>query len=184
LLPFDNKSELQIVVDLPQGSTLKDTERFLTAAARRLEDLPELTSIQLYAGTAAPFNFNGLVRHYYVRSNPEQGDLQVDLLPKGERSRPSHVIALDVRHRLADLPRPPGTVVKVVEVPPGPPVLSTLLAEVYGPDEATRRATATKLREAFRDVDFIVTFGEFKTAEAGPLRDAVSACTAMSAGHC
>jgi multidrug efflux pump subunit AcrB len=82
LLPFDNKSKLQVVVDLPQGSTLEDTERFLTAAAARLRDLPELTSIQLYAGTATPFNFNGLVRHYYIRSNPEQGDLQVNLLPK------------------------------------------------------------------------------------------------------
>jgi multidrug efflux pump subunit AcrB len=156
LLPFDNKSELQVVVDLPQGSTLEDTERVLTAAAGRLKDLPELTSIQLYAGTTAPFNFNGLVRHYYIRSNPEQGDLQINLLPKAERLRPSHAIALDVRRRLADLPKPPGTVVKVVEVPPGPPVLSTLLAEVYGPDEATRRATATKVREGFCNVDFIV----------------------------
>ncbi len=156
LLPFDNKSELQVVVDLPQGTTLEDTERFLMAASDRLKDLPELTSIQLYAGTAAPFNFNGLVRHYYLRSSPEQGDLQVNLLPKGERARASHAIALDVRHRLSDLPKPPGTVVRVVEVPPGPPVLATLLAEVYGPDEATRRAAATKVREAFQKVNFVV----------------------------
>jgi len=155
LLPFDNKSELQVVVDLPQGSTLEDTERFLMAASNRLKDLPELTSIQLYAGTAAPFNFNGLVRHYYLRSNPEQGDLQINLQPKGERMRASHAIALDVRHRLADLPMPPGTVVRVVEVPPGPPVLATLLAEIYGPDEATRRATAERVRVAFKKVDFI-----------------------------
>ncbi len=156
LLPFDNKSELQVVVDLPQGATLEDTERLLMAAADRLKDLPELTSIQAYAGTAAPFNFNGLVRHYYLRSNPEQGDLQVNLVPKGERSRASHAIALDVRHRLADLPMPPGTVIRVVEVPPGPPVLATLLAEVYGPDEATRRAAAVKVRDAFKSVDFVV----------------------------
>jgi multidrug efflux pump subunit AcrB len=156
LLPFDDKSELQVVVDLPQGATLEDTERFLTAAADRLKDLPELTSIQLYAGTAAPFNFNGLVRHYYLRGNPEQGDLQVNLLPKGDRSRASHAIALDIRHRLADLPTPTGAVVRVVEVPPGPPVLATLLAEVYGPDAATRREAATKIRDAFKKVDFIV----------------------------
>ncbi len=155
LLPFDNKSELQVVVDMPQGTTLEDTERFLTAAAEHLRDLPELTSIQLYAGTAAPFNFNGLVRHSYLRDQPQQGDLQINLLPKGERSRESHAIALDVRHRLAALPRPAGTVVRVVEVPPGPPVLATLLAEIYGPDEATRRATAMKVREAFEKVDFI-----------------------------
>ena len=156
LLPFDNKSELQVVVDLPQGTTLEDTERFLFDASDRLKDLPELTSIQAYAGTAAPFNFNGLVRHSYLRSGPEQGDLQVNLLPKGERKRASHAIALDVRHRLSDLPKPAGTVVKVVEVPPGPPVLATLLAEVYGPDEAARRAAAAKVREAFQKVDFVV----------------------------
>ncbi|HXP74222.1 MAG TPA: efflux RND transporter permease subunit [Stellaceae bacterium] len=156
LLPFDNKSELQVVVDLPQGATLEDTERFLMAASDRLRDLPELTSIQLYAGTAAPFNFNGLVRHYYLRSNPEQGDLQVNLAPKAERARASHAIALDVRRRMSDLPKPAGTVVRVVEVPPGPPVLATLLAEVYGPDEAARRAAATKVREAFRKLDFVV----------------------------
>ena len=88
---------IQVVVDLPQGSTLEDTQRFLTAAADRLKDLPELISIQLYAGTAAPFNFNGLVRHYYLRSDAEQGDLQVNLLPKGDRRRESHAIALDIR---------------------------------------------------------------------------------------
>ena len=126
------------------------------AAAERLKDLPELTSMQVYAGTSAPFNFNGLVRHYYLRSAPDQGDLQINLLPKGQRARASHAIALDVRHRLEGLPRPTGTSVKVVEVPPGPPVLATLLAEVYGPDEATRRATAIKVREAFQNVPFVV----------------------------
>jgi multidrug efflux pump subunit AcrB len=155
LLPFDNKSELQVVVDLPRGATLEDTERFLAAAADRLADLPELTSIQLYAGTAAPFNFNGLVRHYYLRGNSEQGDLQVNLVPKNARARESHAIALDIRHRLASLPRPPGTVVRVVEVPPGPPVLATLLAEIYGPSESARRAAARKVREAFAKVDFV-----------------------------
>jgi multidrug efflux pump subunit AcrB len=156
LLPFDNKSELQVVADLPQGSTLEDTERFLMAASERLKDLPELTSIQLYAGTAAPFNFNGLVRHYYLRSTPEQGDLQVNLVPKADRDRTSHEIALDVRHRLAGLAKPAGTVVRVVEVPPGPPVLATLLAEIYGPDAVTRRQAAEKVLQAFRNVDFIV----------------------------
>ncbi|SKA39950.1 Multidrug efflux pump subunit AcrB [Enhydrobacter aerosaccus] len=156
LLPFDNKSELQVVVDLPQSATLEDTERFLTAAAERLKDLPELTSLQLYAGTSAPFNFNGLVRHYYLRSRPDQGDLQINLLPKGERSRASHAIALDVRKRLESLPKLPGTVVKVVEVPPGPPVLATLLAEIYGNDETARRDAAAKVREAFAKVPFVV----------------------------
>ncbi len=156
LLPFDNKSELQVVVDLPQGTTLEQTDRFLMAAAGRLKDLPEMTSIQVHAGTAAPFNFNGLVRHSYLRVSPQQGDLQINLLPKGKRARASHAIALDVRQRLQRLAKPAGSVVKVVEVPPGPPVLSTLLAEIYGPDEKTRRETAMKVREAFEKVPFVV----------------------------
>ena len=156
LLPFDNKSEIQVVVDLPRGSSLEETDRVLTAAAERLRDLPELTSIQAYVGTAAPFNFNGLVRHYYMRHSPELGDLSVNLLPKGERSRASHAVALDVRARLANLPAPPRTSIKVVEVPPGPPVLATLLAEIYAPDPEARRALATKVRQAFSSVDFVV----------------------------
>ena len=101
LLPFDNKSELQVVVDLPRGASLEETDRVLQQAAGRLADLKELASIQSYAGTAAPFNFNGLVRHSYLRSDPEQGDLQINLTPKSRAPRTSHEIALDVRKRLA-----------------------------------------------------------------------------------
>jgi multidrug efflux pump subunit AcrB len=154
LLPFDDKSELQVVIDLPDGSSLEATERVLVAAADRLADLPGLAHIQAYAGTAAPFNFNGLVRHYYLRQSPEFGDLQLNLLDA--RARASHDVALDVRQRLQALDAPEGTVVRVVEVPPGPPVLATLLAEVYGPDAETRRQTARGVREAFEAVDFVV----------------------------
>ncbi len=156
LLPFDNKSEIQVVLDLPHGASLEETDRALMAAADRLRDLPELVSIQAYAGTAAPFNFNGLVRHYYLRAVPNQGDLSINLVAKGERGRASHAIALDVRKRLADLALPAGSALKVVEVPPGPPVLATLLAEIYGPDSESRRALASKVRKAFESVDFIV----------------------------
>ncbi|MFN3869125.1 MAG: efflux RND transporter permease subunit, partial [Hyphomicrobiaceae bacterium] len=156
LLPFDNKSEMQVVIDLPEGSTLEETDRVLRMAAERIASLPELHSIEAYAGTAAPFNFNGLVRHYYLRSSPELGDLQVNLVGKEERKRTSHDIALDVRARLAGLEAPAGTSVKVVEVPPGPPVLSTLLAEIYGPDPETRRQVAEKVKEAFKSVPYIV----------------------------
>jgi len=156
LLPFDNKSEIAVVVDLPRGASLEATDRLLTAAAERLKDLPELTSIQSYAGTAAPFNFNGLVRHYYLRAAPNMGDLAVNLLPKDERKRASHAIALDIRKRLEGLERPAHTSIKVVEVPPGPPVLSTLLAEIYGPTAEARREIATKVRNAFEAVDFVV----------------------------
>ena len=170
LLPFDNKSELQVVADLPKGATLEDTERLLASAAERLKDLPELTSIEAYAGTAAPFNFNGLIRHYYLRDGPELGDLQVNLAPKAARARASHAIALDVRRRLADLQRPPGTAIRVVEVPPGPPVLATLLAEIYGPDEAARLAAAQKVRQAFESVDFITDVDDTMHAPGERLR--------------
>jgi multidrug efflux pump subunit AcrB len=156
LLPFDNKTDLQLVVDLPEGSSVEDTDRVLQEAVARMAEVPETVSFQTYAGTAAPFNFNGLVRHYYLRSLPYQGDAQINLLPKGERDRTSHEVALDLRRRLDGLAAPEGTTLRVVEPPPGPPVLSTLLAEIYGPDGETRRAVAVKVREAFESIPFIV----------------------------
>ncbi|MBN8606703.1 MAG: efflux RND transporter permease subunit [Caulobacterales bacterium] len=164
LLPFDNKSEVQVVVDLPEGASLEETERVLIEAARVVERIPEVQSVDAYAGAAAPFNFNGLVRHYYLRNRPELGDLQVTLAPRHDRDRASHAIALDMRERLRALATPEGTVVRVVEVPPGPPVISTLLAEIYGPDAETRRAVASEVRGIFNSVPYIVdvddSFGE------------------------
>ncbi|MDE2383001.1 MAG: efflux RND transporter permease subunit [Alphaproteobacteria bacterium] len=156
LLPFDNKSDLQIVVDLPRGSSVEDTNRVLQQAAAKAAGIAEVQFIQTYAGTAAPFNFNGLVRHYYVRSAPEMGDVQVTLVPKGERKRSSHEVALELRKLLDQMDVPKGTAIKTAEPPPGPPVLATLLAEIYGPTEEARRATAAKVREAFATVPFIV----------------------------
>ena len=156
LLPFDNKSELQVVVDLPEGATMEATERVLIDAAGIVSSMPEVLASDAYAGTASPFNFNGLVRHYYLRNKPEMGDLQVTLAPKDKRSRSSHEVALDMRQRLKALELPEGASVKVVEVPPGPPVLATLLAEIYGPDAVTRRAVATEVRKIFNSVPYIV----------------------------
>lgn len=156
LLPFDNKSELQIVMDLPEGTTLEDTARTAERAAAIARTLPEVTAMELYAGTSAPFNFNGLVRHYYLRDKPEQGDVMVTLLTKGERSRSSHKIALDLREKLRSLSLPTGASIKVVETPPGPPVLATLLAEVYGPNAETRRKTADEIERLFKSVPYIV----------------------------
>jgi len=156
LLPFDNKSEIAVMVDLPEGATLEDTERTLFDAADIARQLPEVTSVQAYAGTPAPFNFNGLVRHYYLRERPELGELQVNLTGRGARKRASHEIALDLRQRLKALTLAKGTSIKVVEVPPGPPVLATLLAEIYGPDAATRRAVTREVKRIFADVPFIV----------------------------
>jgi multidrug efflux pump subunit AcrB len=153
LLPFDDKSELAVVFDLPPGAAVEDTDAVAQAVARVALDLPEVESVQTHAGTAAPFNFNGLVRHYFLRADPNQGDVQINL---GVRERASHDIALDLRERLAGLELPEGTRIRTVEPPPGPPVMATLLAEVYGPDAETRRATAERVREAFESVPFIV----------------------------
>ncbi len=156
LLPFDNKSEVQLVADLPEGTSLEETARALEQASAVARTVPEVVSMEAYAGTSAPFNFNGLVRHYFLRGEPEMGDLMVTLLPKGDRSRSSHEIAVALREKLKTVPLPAGGSLKVVETPPGPPVLATLLAEVYGPDEATRRKTATQLQHIFRSVPYIV----------------------------
>jgi multidrug efflux pump subunit AcrB len=156
LLPFDNKSELQVVADLPEGTSLETTQRILAAAAGVARTLPEVVSLESYAGTASPFNFNGLVRHYFLRNRPEQGDLAIALAPKGDRKRASHAVALELRERLAKLPLPRGASLKVVEAPPGPPVLATLIAEVYGPTPEVRRAVAAEVETLFRKVPYIV----------------------------
>ena len=156
LLPFDNKSELQVVVDLPEGASLEATERVLIDATAIAMRIPEVTAADAYAGTASPFNFNGLVRHYYLRNKPELGDLQVQLQAKDARNRSSHAIALNLRQKLSALNAPDGASIKVVEVPPGPPVISTLLAEIYGPDPDTRRAVATEVKKIFSSVPYIV----------------------------
>ena len=173
LLPLDNKSEIQLVLDMPEGASLEATERTLKAIADSLAALPELTHIQAYAGTSAPFSFNGLVRHYYLRASPELGDLQINLLPKGDRDRSSHEIARDIRQRVLALDLPAGAAVKVVEVPPGPPVLATLLAEIYGPTPEARRDMARKVRAAFERVDFVVDVDDSFGAPAERLRFAI-----------
>jgi multidrug efflux pump subunit AcrB len=170
LLPFDNKSELAMVLDLPEGASLEDTERILFAMAEVARGLPEVRSIQSYAGTPAPFNFNGLVRHYYLRQSVELGELQLNLAPRSERARSSHAIALDLRQRLKQISVPDGTSVKVVEVPPGPPVLATLLAEIYGPDSETRRAVVREVKKIFVSVPYIVDVDDSVGASRPRLR--------------
>jgi multidrug efflux pump subunit AcrB len=170
LLPFDNKSELQVVLDLPRGSSLEATERTLADAARITESVPEVTAVEASAGTAFPFNFNGLVRHYYLRDQPEMGDLQIELAPKDKRKRASHAVAIDLRQRLAALALPAGSSLKVVEAPPGPPVLATLLAEVYGPSAAVRRGVADQVEAIFRSIPYIVDVSDSHGAPRPRLR--------------
>ncbi|MBP8097821.1 MAG: efflux RND transporter permease subunit [Arenimonas sp.] len=156
MLPFDNKSELQVVVDLPEGRTLEDTNALLTELAAVVDTVPEVLDYQGYAGTSAPMNFNGLVRQYFLRSGSNVGDLQVNLVDKHMRKRQSHEIARALRPKLAEVGKRHGASVKVVEVPPGPPVMSPLVAEVYGPDYAASRKLALALEKMFAKTEGIV----------------------------
>lgn len=156
MLPFDNKSEFQVVVDLPEGRTLEDTNALLVDLGTAVARVPEVLDYQGYAGTSAPMNFNGLVRQYFLRSGSNVGDLQVNLVDKHERKRQSHEIARALRPALAKIGARHGASVKVVEVPPGPPVLSPLVAEVYGPDYARSQQVALALEKRFAATEGIV----------------------------
>lgn len=156
MLPFDNKSEFQVVVDLPEGSTLEQTQGVLNQVSQALLTLPEVTHLQTYAGTAAPMNFNGLVRQYFLRQQPWQGDVQVNLQDRHQRDEQSHAIALRVRPLLSKLEQSTGASIKLVEVPPGPPVMAPLVAEVYGPDYQAQLKAATALQQQFAATPLLV----------------------------
>ncbi|MEE9447678.1 MAG: efflux RND transporter permease subunit, partial [Arenicellales bacterium] len=156
MLPFDNKSEIQLVIDMPEGTPLEETARIVDKAARIAENLPELAHYQSYVGTASPIGFNGLVRQYYLRQQPFQGDIQLNLVDKHHRDRKSHDIARDLREQLSQMQGEAGAVIKVVEVPPGPPVLSPLVAEVYGLNQAEQAKTAKQIKAIFAQTDDIV----------------------------
>ncbi len=160
MLPFDNKSEFQVVVDMPAGTPVEMTAGALHDLGAFLSKVPEVTDYQLYAGASAPINFNGLVRQYYLRNASELGDLQVNLLPKDRRERKSHDIAQAVRPELERIAANWGAKVKVVEVPPGPPVLSPIVAEVYGPEEAGRVRVAKSVRAALAATPDIVAIDD------------------------
>ncbi len=149
MLPFDNKSEFQVVLNMPEGSTLEQTQRALVDMSRVLNRVPEVKNYQLYAGTSAPMNFNGLVRQYYLRNQPYQGDIQVNLVDKNERKRQSHQIAMAVRPALAAVAQRFHAHLVVAEVPPGPPVMAPIVAEIYGPDYRDQRAVALSLEKLF-----------------------------------
>jgi len=162
MLPFDNKSEFQVIVDMPEGTSLEQTAAATRALALKLNQVPEVTDYETYVGTASPFNFNGLVRHYYLRRGENVADIQVNLTPKGDRSAQSHAIARRVRDLMQPTAERYGIRMKVAEVPPGPPVLETLVAEVYGPDYDRQIELAKDIREMLRktpgvvDVDWYV----------------------------
>ncbi|RUQ41893.1 MAG: efflux RND transporter permease subunit [Candidatus Competibacteraceae bacterium] len=166
MLPFDNKSEFQVIVDMPEGSTLEQTTRVLGELGRYLGTVAEVTDYQAYAGTAAPINFNGLVRQYYLRAGANVGDLQVNLVDRKHRQRKSHDIALSVRGPLQAIGQRYNANVKIVEVPPGPPVMSPLVAEVYGPDYAGQIAAAQTVRAVFTQTQNIIDIDDTIEAPA------------------
>ncbi|MCG9731205.1 efflux RND transporter permease subunit [Shewanella sp. Isolate13] len=161
MLPFDNKSEFQVMVDLPEGTPVEQTQKALKELGRYLNQVEEVDNYQLYAGTSAPMNFNGLVRHYFLRQTQELGDIQVNLVDKKHRDRDSHSIALSVRAPLQAIGDKYNANVKVVEVPPGPPVWSPILAEVYGPSEAIREQAANQLLGLFKETKDVVDIDIF-----------------------
>jgi multidrug efflux pump subunit AcrB len=156
MLPFDNKSEFQVVVDMPAGTPLENTAAVLHDMGVYLSKQKEVLDVQTYAGTTSPITFNGLVRQYYLRADAEQGDLQVNLIDKNQRSEKSHTIAQRLRPDLEKIALTYGANIKVVEVPPGPPVMSPLVAEIYGPDEAGRQALAANVAKVFSQTPGIV----------------------------
>ncbi|HSQ86076.1 MAG TPA: efflux RND transporter permease subunit, partial [Desulfobacterales bacterium] len=156
MLPFDNKSEFQVILDMPETATLEETSATVMEMGDYLKTVNEVINYQLYVGTSAPFNFNGLVRHYYLRRGPHQADIQVNLAEKGHRKKQSHDIAKRVRPALKSIADRYHARVKVAEVPPGPPVLSTLVAEIYGPDYQRQKQIAAKIMTTFEETPGVV----------------------------
>lgn len=156
MLPFDNKSELQVIIDMPEGKTLEETAALSNEIGNYLQAVPEVADFELYTGTAAPVNFNGLVRHYFLREGSNVSDIQVNLVPKGERSAQSHDIAKRIRPGIKEIGDRYGASIKIAEVPPGPPVLSTLVAEIYGPDHGRQIEIARQIKGVFQETEGVV----------------------------
>jgi multidrug efflux pump subunit AcrB len=156
MLPFDNKSEFQVIIDMPEDSTLENTAALTREIGDALRTVPEVTDYEMYIGTAAPYNFNGLVRHYFFRRAPNKADIQVNLVPKDQRRAQSHEIAKRVRPLIDRIAVPYKARIKVAEVPPGPPVLQTLVAEVYGPDYEGQIQVARQIRDIFQKTEGVV----------------------------
>jgi multidrug efflux pump subunit AcrB len=156
MLPFDNKSEFQVIIDMPDGTPLEQTTRVAQTLGHYLAQQPEVTNYQVYAGTSGPYNFNGLVRHYFLRRQPNQADIQVNLLSRHDRKAQSHEIARRLRPELLRIAAPFGARIKVAEVPPGPPVLETLVAEVYGPDYKGQIQLAAQVKQIFQQTPGVV----------------------------
>jgi multidrug efflux pump subunit AcrB len=165
MLPFDNKSEFQLILDLPEGATLEETAQAAREMAALIGREPEVVNYQVYAGAASPYNFNGLVRHYYLRNSANLADIQINLRPKNERKAQSHEIAKRIRPKVAAIAQKYGAFVAVAEVPPGPPVLQTLVAEIYGQTDGQRLKLAGKVKELLLATEGVVDVDWYREAE-------------------
>jgi len=182
MLPFDNKNELQVIIDAPEGTPLEQTARITREMGDALRKVPEVTDFQMYIGISAPFNFNGLVRHYYLRNGSNVADIQVNLLHRKERKDQSHDTAKRLRPLLKTIADRYGARVKVAEIPPGPPVLATLVAEVYGPDDASRAGIATKIKAIMTKTAGVVDVDWYREAEEEKVTLAVDSEKAALSG--
>jgi multidrug efflux pump subunit AcrB len=182
MLPFDNKSEFQLIVDMPEGTTLERTSEVAQALAQAVARDRDVRDVQTYAGVAAPFNFNGLVRHYFLRRGPTAADVQVNLQPRHDRDEQSHAIALRLRPVVDSIARAFGASVKLAEIPPGPPVQATLTAEIYGPSYEGQIAAAARVKEIFESTDGVVDVDWSVAAPHRELHAKLAPAEALRAG--
>ncbi len=182
MLPFDNKSELQVIIDMPEGRTLEDTAAVTRALSEYLKTVPEVTDYQAYVGTAAPYNFNGLVRHYFLREGSNVADLQVNFVNKSDRPAQSHDIAKRLRPELKRIADRHGARIKMAELPPGPPVLSTLVAEIYGPETSRQIEIARQVRDIFEKTEGVVDVDWFVEDDQRKLSFVVDRARAAQSG--
>jgi len=182
MLPFDNKSELQVIIDMPEGRTLEETAALAREMGEYLRTVPEVTDYQTYVGTAAPYNFNGLVRHYFLRSGSTVADIQVNFVAKEDRKDQSHAIAKRLRPPLKAIGDRYGARIKVAEIPPGPPVLSTLVAEIYGPEANRRIEIAREVKKVFAETDGVVDVDWYVEEDQPKIRFAVDQDRTARAG--
>ena len=182
MLPFDNKSELQVIIDMPDGRTLEDTAAVTRALCEYLKTVPEVTDYQAYVGTAAPYNFNGLVRHYFLRAGSNVADIQVNFVSKDNRKAQSHDIAKRLRPELKQIADRYGARIKIAELPPGPPVLSTLVAEIYGPETSRQIEIAREVREIFKKTAGVVDVDWFVEDDQRKISFAVDRARAAQSG--
>jgi len=182
MLPFDNKSEFQVIIDMPEGSTLEQTAAVTRALSEYMKTVPEVTDYQAYIGTAAPYNFNGLVRHYFLREGGNVADIQVNLVGKSDRKAQSHDIAKRVRPELKRIADGYGARIKIAELPPGPPVLSTLVAEIYGPETSRQIEIARQVRDIFDKTEGVVDVDWFVEADQSKISFVVDRARAAQSG--